>query len=194
MSEDQGGSKYAHWKQHEPAPPPSRLLVYGGVAVTVLLLGYGVVRLFLYWNDTPEPPADQPRGATGYFRQELLRAGDCFNDGDIESAVRARTHQTIGIVPAVDVISCDRPHSAEVFGQFHIAVSATYPGPDAIQQAGAGCDSALDDYLGDPDEASDLTVWLLPPTPAAWERGIGRVDCVAVTPRAQRRSGSLAGP
>ena len=97
MSEDQGASKYAHWKQHEPPPRPSRLLSYGGVAVAVLLLGYGVVRLFVYWNDTPDPPADQPREATGYLRQELLRAGDCFNDRDIESAARTGTPQTIGI-------------------------------------------------------------------------------------------------
>jgi hypothetical protein len=191
VNEDPAGAKYAHWKQHEPGRPPSRLLVYGGIAVAVLLLGYGVVRLFAYWNDTPAPPTDPPRPATGYFRQELLRAGDCFNDRDIESAARGGT-QTVGTVPAVDVISCARPHIAEVFGRVRIAESSTYPGPDAIQQAGASCDDQLAEYVGDPAAAADLSVWLLPPTPAAWERGIGLVDCVAVTAHAERRRGSVA--
>ncbi|MEZ0578666.1 hypothetical protein [Nocardioides sp. MH1] len=184
---DQPESRFAHWKDVDPGRPSRRWVTLAVGVLAVGALVYGGVRLLDYWIDTPEPPVDPPRAEVGYFRQDLLRPGDCFSDADLERASRVGSDDAVGTVPAVQVVRCDRPHTAEVYARFDIPESGDYPGSTVIGQAGAGCDDALAEYAG--ASGDDLTIWLLPPTLAAWERGQGHGLCVAVS--ARRRRGSL---
>lgn len=184
-------NRFAHWKDLEPGGSRSRWTAIGVTVAVVAVIAYGGFRLIDYMRDTPAPPQEEKRAAVGYFRQELLRPGDCFSDDDVDEAVRASSGQTSGIVPAVRVVPCTKPHTAEVYDQFDVPPTQIYPGKDVVLRAAAGCDDALTAYRHGAS-TTGLTVWILPPTLAAWERGIGHGLCVAVTEGARPRRSSLA--
>jgi hypothetical protein len=92
-----------------------------------------------------------------------LRPGQCINSGP----------------NALDftVLSCARPHDAEVFATFGLPAAA-WPGASAVQaDASGGCASRLGGYLN-PDLATiDLAQEFIYPNQAAWQAGERTVVC-----------------
>jgi hypothetical protein len=92
-----------------------------------------------------------------------LRPGQCVNSG--ANAL------------AFTVLSCARPHDAEVFAVFSLPATG-WPGASAVRRdASNGCASRLDSYL-DPQLATvDLTQEYVYPNQVAWQVGERTVVC-----------------
>jgi hypothetical protein len=92
-----------------------------------------------------------------------LRPGQC-----IDSGANALT---------VTVLSCGRPHDAEVFATFSLPTTA-WPGASAVQlDASNGCASRFDSYLNPQLATADLTQEYIYPNRAAWQAGERTVVC-----------------
>jgi len=92
-----------------------------------------------------------------------LRAGQC-----VDSSANALS---------VTVLSCARPHDAEVFATFSLPATA-WPGASAVQQdASNGCANRFGSYV-DPQLATvSLTQEYVYPNKAAWQAGERTVVC-----------------
>ncbi len=85
-----------------------------------------------------------------------LRVGDCIDQ--TSTGTKA------------DVVSCTKPHDAEVFGTFQL--TGAWPGAAAVRQrAGAGCATRLTNYLNPQLADSNLTQSYVFPGQQAWESG-----------------------
>ncbi len=187
-------SRFAHWRNEAPPPrwPLARLIQVGVSAATLVLALYGCYRVLEYWTTTPAEPPVEPRKAFGYFAPDLLRAGDCFNDESIETAVRAGDSEAHETLPPVAVVPCGSPHSAEIFALFDIDSGHKYPTGDQVAQASGACDDALAAYVSRDGSRRRVMIWAYPPPYTAWERGHPEGICVAVDRTAHRHRGSLA--
>jgi hypothetical protein len=86
------------------------------------------------------------------------------------------------------VLSCARPHDAEVFAAFSLPAAA-WPGASAVQtDAGDGCASRLDSYINPQLAAAGLTQDYVYPNQAAWQAGERTVVC-----EVRAESGQLTG-
>jgi len=92
-----------------------------------------------------------------------LRPGECINSA--------------GNGLNVTVLSCAKPHDAEVFAKFSMP-AGTWPGDSAVQQdAGNGCESRFGSYLNPQLATADLTQEYVYPNQAAWQAGERTVVC-----------------
>jgi hypothetical protein len=92
-----------------------------------------------------------------------LRPGQCVNAGPNSLSFT--------------LVSCARPHDAEVFARFSLPAAA-WPGSAAVQQeAGDGCASRLDGYLNPQLASIGLTQEYVYPNRAAWEASQRTVVC-----------------
>ena len=146
--------------QQDTAPPRHRRWVTLSLVVLVILVlvaaGTGVAALLTHGFHSK---------TTVKYRQAAvfsLRVGDC-----------------IDLVPAgseVHVVSCTKPHDAEVFGTFRL--SGPWPGDAAVRQrAGAGCATRLSRYLNPQLANSNLTQSYVFPGQQAWVSGQRTVVC-----------------
>jgi hypothetical protein len=188
----QNGGMFEHWKLEEEGRPRSRLVTYVAVALAVALLGFGAYRIVAYWNDVPAPPSDRAGLPADYTVLEHFETGDCFDDPEIVKETRAGTGADMDLLAGAVLIDCDQPHDAEVFAQVKVASSVDYPQWGRFEDTRPRCRAALAGYVADDDLIGGLDVWLIPPTPAGWERRSRQVACVAVSADAQPRSTSLA--
>jgi hypothetical protein len=75
------------------------------------------------------------------------------------------------------VLSCARPHDAEVFGRFTLPAAA-WPGASAVQaDASNGCVSRFDSYIDPQLATASLTQEYVYPNQAAWQAGERTVVC-----------------
>jgi hypothetical protein len=105
-----------------------------------------------------------------------LFPGDCFNSYDtpVEDVVFGTD---------VEVVSCDLPHQAEVYGNFFIpdAESTAFPGLETVSEVGAEyCFTEFSPYVGASYEESALDYWWYYPGEADWNNGLGFVMCTLV--------------
>jgi hypothetical protein len=92
-----------------------------------------------------------------------LRPGQCINSGS--DALK------------FTVLSCARPHDAEVFAAFTLPAAA-WPGASAVRvDAGDGCASRFDSYIDPQLAAASLTQAYVYPNRAAWQAGERKVVC-----------------
>lgn len=99
-----------------------------------------------------------------------LEVGDClpFVDyGDTEQ------------IYELPVVSCDQPHTDEVFFIFEVD-DEEFPGEDALgESAWDGCAAQFDTYVGVPYEDSVLDFYTYQPTEISWARADDRmVQCI----------------
>ncbi len=107
------------------------------------------------------PPPPRPVPLPHVFS---LRAGQCLDSGATG-------------VNGVHVLSCARPHDAEVFATFRVA-GHRYPGAAALQQiAREGCGSRLSGYLNPELPATSLAQSFVYPGAGAWSAGERTVVC-----------------
>ena len=97
-----------------------------------------------------------------------LRPGQCVDTGS--DALK------------VTVLSCARPHDAEVFAVYSLPATA-WPGASTVEaDAGDGCASRLDSYIDPQLATASLTQEYVYPNRAAWQAGERTVVCeVSVT-------------
>jgi Septum formation len=137
----------------------SPLAVVGIIVGVIALVGVavGVLAVVTHGFRPKTVITYRPAAAFG------LRPGQCINSGP--NALD------------VTVLSCTRPHDAEVFATFSLPATA-WPGASAVQaDASGGCASRLGGYLN-PDLATiDLAQEFIYPNQAAWQAGERTVIC-----------------
>jgi hypothetical protein len=102
-----------------------------------------------------------------------LRVGDCTDP--------------VATGSKADVVSCTKPHDAEVFGTFQL--TGAWPGASAVrQQAGAGCATRLTNYLNPQLADSNLTQSYVFPGQQAWASGQRTVVCEVRSTKGQLSS------
>ena len=105
-----------------------------------------------------------------------LWPGECFNayEGAFEDLVYGTD---------VEVVSCDEPHLAEVYGNFFIpdAESTAFPGVDTVSEIGSDfCFGEFATYVGASYEESALDYWWYWPGESQWNDGLSFVMCTLV--------------
>ena len=147
--------------QRETAPPPRhRRRVTPSLVVLVILVlvaaGTGVAALLTHGFHS--------KTTVKYHQAAVfsLRVGDCIDQ--TSTGTKA------------DVVSCTKPHDAEVFGTFQL--SGAWPGGNVVRQrAGAGCAIRLSRYLNPQLANSNLTQSYVFPGQQAWTSGQRTVVC-----------------
>jgi Septum formation len=148
------------WHEEEEARRDVSPLAVVGIIVGVIALvgaAVGVLAIVTHGFRPKTVVTYRPAAAFG------LRPGQCLNSGP--NALD------------VTVLSCTRPHDAEVFATFRLP-DTDWPGTSAVQaNASDGCASRFGSYLN-PDLATiDLTQEFIYPNRAAWLAGERTVVC-----------------
>ncbi len=93
---------------------------------------------------------------------------------------------------SVPAVPCREPHDLEAFAAFDLD-EGPYPGQRPVaEDAGDGCESRFEDYVGGPPELSGLLIVPFAPGQQAWESGDRRVVC-AVSLNEGQLEGSVEG-
>ena len=146
--------------QQPAAPPRHRRWVTLSLVLLVILVlvaaGTGVAALLTHGFHS--------KTTVKYHQAAVfsLRAGDCI---DLEATGSK-----------ANVVSCTKPHDAEVFGTFRL--SGPWPGSNVVRQrAGAGCATRLNSYLNPQLANTNLTQSYVFPGQQAWASGQRTVVC-----------------
>jgi len=147
------------WDAEEEGRDVSPLAVVGIILGVIALVGVavGVLAVVTHGFRPKTVVTYRPAAVFG------LRPGQCVNSGT--NAL------------AVTVLSCARPHDAEVFATFSLPVTG-WPGASTVQlDASNGCVSRLDSYLNPDLATATLTQEYVYPNEAAWQAGERTVIC-----------------
>ena len=165
-----GTAAEAAWDGEEGRRDVSPLAVAGIILGVIALVGVaaGVLAVLTHGFRPKTVVTYRPAAVFG------LRPGQCVDSG-------SNTLQ-------FTVLSCARPHDAEVFATFSLPAAA-WPGASAVQaDAGDGCASRLDSYIDPQLAAAGLTQDYVYPNQAAWQAGERTVVC-----EVRAESGQLTG-
>jgi hypothetical protein len=149
----------AGWEAEEASRDVSPLAVAGIILGVIALVGVavGVLAIVTHGFRPKTVVTYRPAAVFG------LRPGQCINSGS--DALK------------VTVLSCARPHDAEVFGTFTLPGTA-WPGASAVRvDAGNGCASRFDSYIDPQLATASLTQEYVYPNQAAWQAGERTVVC-----------------
>ncbi|TQL53453.1 septum formation family protein [Subtercola boreus] len=103
-----------------------------------------------------------------------LKVGDCLDN---------TSDTSVSEVPTID---CAAPHDLEVFYDYALADSVTYPGTGALQQsAEESCKSQFAAFVGVGYDLSILAFTEYVPTETSWAGGDRTVTCVLGDPNAK---------
>jgi len=165
-----GKATEAAWDAEEGRRNVSPLAVAGIILGVIALVGVaaGVLAVLTHGFRPKTVVTYRPAAVFG------LRPGQCVDSGS----------DTLQFT----VLSCTRPHDAEVFATFSLPAAA-WPGASAVQaDAGDGCASRLDSYIDPQLAAAGLTQDYVYPNQAAWQAGERTVVC-----EVRAESGQLTG-
>jgi Septum formation len=164
------GDTEADWDAEESRRDVRPLAVAGIILGVIALVGVAAAVLAVLTHGF------RPKTVVTYRPAAVfgLRPGQCVDSGS-----NALTFT---------VLSCARPHDAEVFAAFSLPAAA-WPGASAVQaDAGDGCASRLDSYINPQLAAAGLTQDYVYPNQAAWQAGERTVVC-----EVRAESGQLTG-
>ena len=151
------------------------LSVSAVLASMTLLTGCGAANLF-------SEPAEDVAGSSSVFD---VQVGDCL----VEDT-------QVGEVVDTQIVSCDAPHTYEVFEQFAVqSHDDSFPGAVEVKrQAEAGCNPAFAEFIGLPDEESTVGYSFLFPSESSWSAQNSRnVTCLVKMMDNSVTTGSLKG-
>jgi Septum formation len=149
----------ADWDAEESRRDISPLAVAGIILGVIALVGVAVAVLAVLTHGFRPKTVITYRPAAVFG----LRPGQCVDSGS--NALK------------VTVLSCARPHDAEVFAVFSLPAKA-WPGSSAVQvEAGDGCANRFDSYIEPQLAAAALTQEYVYPNQAAWKAGERTVVC-----------------
>lgn len=149
----------ADWDAEQSRRDISPLAVVGIILGVIALVGVaaGVLAVVTHGFRPKTVVTYRPAAVFG------LRPGQCVNIGP--NALN------------VTVLSCARPHDAEVFAAYSLPPTA-WPGASAVQaDAGDGCASRFDSYIDPQLAGASLTQEYVYPNQAAWQAGERTVIC-----------------
>jgi hypothetical protein len=149
----------ADWDAGERSRDVSPLAVVGIIVGVIALVGVavGVLAVLTHGFRPKTVVTYRPAAAFG------LRPGQCVNSGS--DALK------------VTVVSCARPHDAEVFAAFSLPATP-WPGSPAVRaDAGQGCASRLYSYIDPQLATASLTQEYIYPNQGAWQAGERTVVC-----------------
>jgi len=149
----------ADWDAEEGGRDVSPLAVIGIIFGVIALVGVavGVLAVITHGFRPKTVVTYRPAAVFG------LRPGQCVNTGS--DALK------------FTVLSCARPHDAEVFAAFTLP-AGPWPGSPAVRvDAGDGCASRLDSYIDPQLATASLTQEYVYPNQAAWRAGERTVVC-----------------
>jgi hypothetical protein len=155
----EAGSAEADWDAEEGGRDVSPLAVVGIIFGVIALVGVavGVLAVITHGFRPKTLVTYRPAAVFG------LRAGQCVNSGS----------DTLKFT----VLSCARPHDAEVFAAFTLP-AGPWPGGSAVRvDAGDGCASRLDSYIDPQLATASLTQQYVYPNRTAWQAGERTVVC-----------------
>ena len=115
-----------------------------------------------------------------------LKVGDCYNGpssytGDITE------------VSGVELVSCDEPHTHEVYAVFELPDSS-WKGEDYVfEQAGIGCEARIKAFVGIEFALSTLLVDILFPSEESWKDDDRLVKCSVLEESLIKVTGSAKG-
>jgi Septum formation len=153
------GAAEADWDAEEGGRDVSPLAVIGIIFGVIALVGVavGVLAVITHGFRPKTVVTYRPAAVFG------LRPGQCVNSGS--DALK------------FTVLSCARPHDAEVFASFTLP-AGPWPGGSAVRvDAGDGCASRLDSYIDPQLATASLTQQYVYPNQAAWQAGERTVVC-----------------
>ena len=153
------GAGEAGWEAEKGSRDVRPLAVAGIILGVIALIGVAVGVLAIVTHGF------RPKTVVSYRPAAVfgLRPGQCINSGS--DALK------------VTVLSCARPHDAEVFGRFTLPAAA-WPGASAVQaDASNGCVSRFDSYIDPQLATASLTQEYVYPNQAAWQAGERTVVC-----------------
>jgi Septum formation len=149
----------ADWDAEEGSRDVSPLAVIGIIfgVIALVAVAVGVLAVITHGFRPKTVVTYRPAAVFG------LRPGQCVDSGS--NALK------------VTVVSCARPHDAEVFASFTLP-AAPWPGASAVRvDAGDGCASRLDSYIDPQLATASLTQEYVYPNQAAWQAGERTVVC-----------------
>jgi Septum formation len=149
----------ADWDAEEGGRDVSPLAVVGIIFGVIALVGVavGVLAVITHGFRPKTVVTYRPAAVFG------LRPGQCVNSGS----------DTLKFT----VLSCARPHDAEVFAAFTLP-AGPWSGNSAVRvDAGDGCASRLDSYIDPQLATASLTQRYVYPNQAAWQAGERTVVC-----------------
>jgi hypothetical protein len=158
------GATEAELAEADSARDISPLAVVGVVLGVIALVGIAVGVLAVLNHHVHKKTVVTYRPAAVY----RLRPGDCVDSG--------------GNGLSFTLLSCSKPHSAEVFATFTLTGSS-WPGDTAVQQdAGNGCADRLGAYLNPQLANAGLAQEYIYPDKSAWQDGERSVVCEVSSP------------
>ena len=115
-----------------------------------------------------------------------LSVGDCFN-----GVTSTYEHSEVG---DVDVVSCSKPHTYEVYSEFELTGSS-WPGLSTVMDQGdEGCWTRFASFVGIEYEYSEWYISSIYPTQDSWNKFDDReVTCVLGTEYDEQTTGSARG-
>ena len=155
----EAGLAEAGWDAAEERRDVSLLAVVGIIIGIIALVGaaVGVLAVVTHGFRPKTVVTYRPAAAFG------LRPGQCINSG------------ADALKPTV--LSCARPHDAEVFAVFTLP-AAPWPGTSAVRtDAGDGCASRFGSYVDTQLATAGLAQEFVYPNKAAWQAGERTVVC-----------------
>ena len=169
------GAAEADWDAEAGGRDVSPLAVVGIIFGVIALVGVavGVLAVITHGFRPKTVVTYRPAAVFG------LRPGQCVNSGS----------DTLKFT----VLSCARPHDAEVFAAFTLP-AGPWPGSSAVRvDAGDGCASRLDSYIDPQLATASLTQQYVYPNRTAWQAGQRTVVC-EVSAVDGRLTGSVRAP
>jgi hypothetical protein len=155
----EAASGEADWDAEGGSRDVSPLAVAGIIFGVIALVGVAVGVLAVLTHGFRPKTVVTYRPAAVF----ALRPGQCVDSGS--DALK------------FTVLSCARPHDAEVFAAFTLP-AAPWPGTSAVQvDAGDGCANRLDSYIDPQLAMAGLTQEYVYPNQAAWQAGERTVVC-----------------
>jgi hypothetical protein len=169
------GAAEADWEAEERGRDVSPLAVVGIIFGVIALVGVAVGALAVVTHGFRPKTVVTYRPAAAFG----LRPGQCVNSGS--DALK------------ITVVSCARPHDAEVFASFTLP-AGPWPGSPAVRvDASDGCASRLDGYIDPQLATASLTQEYVYPNQGAWQAGERTVVC-EVSAANGRLTGSVRAP
>ena len=115
-----------------------------------------------------------------------LKVGDCYNGP-------SSNYEHVVEVMNVELVSCDKPHEAEVYAIFALPDSS-WKGEDYVwEQAGIGCEARFKAFVGIEYALSTLIVDIIFPLEESWKDGDRLVKCSVVEENYAKVTGSAKG-
>lgn len=148
--------------------------------IVALILGAVVV---VAWTSSADRLSRGEIAKGGDLAAGALRSGDCFDLKDSSS----------DLIANVEILPCAEEHEYEMFFVGGLP-AGPFPSEDEINAyADENCIGAFEEYVGTRYEDSELEIFLLAPSEAAWNTGDQSIQCAIHHPAIQRLTGSQFG-